>query len=114
MNAAHHMVSLDQATPGMVLSDAILDQQGQVLLAQGTVLTATTLAALGRHDVTMLPIAVIGDITGTTVDAAAVTARLAYLFRGTGAGPDTGPSDTATSLLHQYVLAYRLDDEVTS
>lgn len=111
MNTAHHMVGLDQATPGMTLSDAILDKQGQVLLAQGTVLTASTLAALARHEVVMLPIAVAGE-PAPPVDVAAVTARLAYIFRGDGSALDAGLFDTATALLHKYVLDHRLGHEV--
>ena len=111
MNAAHHMVSLDQATAGMVLSDDILDQQGQVLLAQGTVLTASTIAALARHDIAMLPIANTGE-PEPAIDVAAVSARVDHLFRGHGAGPDAGPADTATSILHRYIADYRLGREV--
>lgn len=111
MNAAHHMVSLDQATAGMTLSDAIIDQQGQVLLAQGTVLTASTIAALARHDIAMLPIAVEGA-AAPAVDVAAVTARIAYLFRGDGSELDAGPFDTATAILHRYIADYRLGHEV--
>jgi hypothetical protein len=111
MNAAHVMVDLDQASRGMVLSDAILDQQGQVLLAEGTILTEATLAALSRHEVAMLPIALPAGAT-LPVDAAAVTARIGYIFRGDGFELDAGPFDTATSLLHRYILDYRLGLEV--
>lgn len=113
MNAAHQMVSLENAAPGMALSDAILDQQGQVLLAQGTVLTAPMLAALGRHDVAMLPIAV-NAIDTPPPDMAAIAARVAYLFRAGGLEPDTGPADTATAVLHRYIAAYRLEAEAAS
>ena len=111
MHAAHQMIDLHQASPGMVLSDAILDQQGQVLLAEGSVLTDATIAALARHDIAMVPIAVSAGAT-PPVDAAAVTARIAYIFRGDGSERDAGPSDTATALLHRYILDYRLDGEV--
>jgi membrane-bound ClpP family serine protease len=103
------MISLDNALPGMVLSDAIIDQQGQVLLAQGTVLTAGTIAALGRHEVAMLPIEVAGA-AAPVVDVAAVTARLAYIFRGDGA-PVAGPADTATAILRHCIEDYRLGRE---
>jgi len=110
MNAAHVMIALDQASAGMVLSDAILDQQGHVLLAEGTVLTPATLAALARHEVAMLPVALPAS-AAPPVDAAAVTARVAYIFRGDGSELDAGPSHTATSLLHRYILDYRLGHE---
>jgi len=106
MTAAHQLVSLEMATAGMVLSDAILDQQGKVLLPQGTVLTASTIAALGRHEIALLPVVVTG-VAAPEVDAAAVTARLDYLFRGAAAAPDS-----ATALLHGYILDFRLQREV--
>ena len=109
MNAAHQMVSLEDASPGMALSDAILDQQGQVLLAQGTVLTAPMIAALARHDVAMLPIAISASET-PAFNPVAVAARVAYLFRA-DAQDATGPADTATAVLHRYIAAYRLESE---
>jgi hypothetical protein len=110
MHAVHEMVSLDKSLPGMILSDAILDQQGQVLLAEGTVLTAATIAALGRHEVAMLPIMVTGAVA-PVVDVIAVTARLAYIFRGDGAAPIDGPADTATAILRHCIEDYRLGRE---
>ena len=103
MNAAHQLVSLDKATPGMTLSDAILDQQGKILLPEGTVLTESTIASLGRHDITTLPITVSGAVA-PVIDECAITARLAHLFRGDAAG-------TANTLLHQYIVDYRLEHE---
>ncbi|MDQ2821690.1 MAG: hypothetical protein M3Y65_15075 [Pseudomonadota bacterium] len=107
MQAVHEMVSLDKALPGMILSDAILDQQGHTLLAQGTVLTAATIVALARHDIAMLPIMVAGA-AAPVVDEAAVKARLDYIFRGNSAAPGDGPSDTATAILRHCIEDYRL------
>jgi len=101
MSTAHELVSLETATAGMILSDDILDQQGQVLLSQGTVLTAATLAALGRHDIALLPIALTGAVA-PVIDEAAVTARLDYLFRGTDAA-------SANAILHEYIADFRLE-----
>lgn len=101
MSTAHELVSLETATEGMILSDDILDQQGQVLLAQGTVLTAATIAALGRHDIALLPIAVTGA-AAPIIDEAAITARLDYLFRGTDAV-------SANAILHEYIADFRLE-----
>ncbi|WP_332877315.1 hypothetical protein [Massilia sp. S19_KUP03_FR1] len=106
MNAPHQLVSLERATAGMVLSDAILDQQGQVLLAQGTVLTTATIAGLARHDIAALPIVVTGAVVPEPTEAA-VTARLDYLFRGATATPDS-----ATAILHGYIADFRLGREV--
>lgn len=104
MSTAHQLVSLETATAGMILSDDILDQQGKVLLPQGAVLTASNIAALGRHDIALLPIAVSGT-PAAVIDEAAVTARLDYLFRGTDA-------DSANAILHHYIADFRLEREV--
>ena len=106
MSAAHQLVSLDMATAGMVLSDAVLDQQGQVLLAQGTVLTAGTLAALARHDIAALPVVVSG-VVAPEPDPGEISARLDYLFRGAAAAPDS-----ASAILHGYIADFRLAREV--
>lgn len=106
MSTAHQLVSLETATAGMILSDDILDQQGKVLLAQGTVLAASTIAALGRHDIALLPIAVSGA-PAAVIDEAAVTARLDYVFRGADAAPDS-----AIAILRDYISAFRLGREV--
>jgi len=101
MSTAHQLVSLETATAGMTLSDDILDQQGKVLLSQGTVLTASTIAALGRHDIALLPIIISGG-PAAVIDEAAVTARLDYLFRGSDAA-------TANPILHDHIAAFRLE-----
>lgn len=106
MNAAHQMVSLENAIAGMVLSDDILDQQGHVLLAQGTVLTTATMVALARHGIALLPIVVSGE-AAPEADEGAVSARLDYLFRGAAAAPDS-----ATAILHRYIADFRLGREV--
>jgi hypothetical protein len=106
MNATHHLISLETATAGMVLSDDILDQQGHVLLAQGTVLTTATMVALARHDIALLPIVVSGEVA-PEADEGTVSARLDYLFRGAAATPDS-----ATAILHRYIEDFRLGHEV--
>lgn len=115
MNAAHQMIELGKASAGMVLSDAILDRQGQVLLATGTVLTTATIAALARHDVTTVPIAIAGTASAQR-DVAAITARLDHLFRGDGADidarHDAGPAESANTILHRYIADYRLERTV--
>lgn len=105
MHTAHQMVSLDKASAGMILSDAILDRHGQVLLAPGTVLTSATIASLSRHEVAMVPIALPAQET-PPVDVAAVRARLDHLFRG------NTDLMSATTLLQGCITVYRLGEEV--
>jgi hypothetical protein len=106
MSSAYQHLALADVRPGMVLSDILLDQQGQVLLPQGTVLTAAFIALLPRHGIGV--VAVLRPDAGPPPDLAAIQARLAYLFRHHGAG--TGGDATAT--LHRYMEDYRLGREI--
>jgi hypothetical protein len=110
MSSAYQHLALSDVRPGMVLSDVLLDQQGQVLLPQGAVLTAAIIAALPRHGVEML--AVLrgdADSAGPEPDHAALQGRLAHLFRNNDT-EDSG--DWATGILHRYMEAYRLGREI--
>lgn len=111
MNSPFHHLALADVRAGMVLSDVLLDRQGQVLLPQGAVLTASIIALLPRHGIDR--IAVLredGDIPAAPViDEAAVTARLAHLFRRCDA---ERAQDSATATLHAFMLDYRLEREI--
>lgn len=111
MNSAFHHVALAEVRPGMVLSDVLLDRQGQMLLPRGAILTAPIIALLPRHGIESLSI-VRESAPGEApppIDEAAVTARLARLFRR--ADP-ANPHDSATIALHRTMLDYRLGREV--
>ena len=108
MSAAYQHLALADVRPGMILSDVLLDQQGQVLLPQGAVLTAATIALLPRHGVEMLPIARTDagqHVQEAPIDAAAVEARQARLFRKNDLD---NQNDWATGILRRYMLDYRL------
>jgi hypothetical protein len=92
----------------MVLSDVVRDGRGNVLLAQGIVLTESMLASLGRHGIDLLPI-LQAVPAPPPPDPAAVQARLDHLFRKHDRD-DLG--DWATSTLRRYVEDYRLQREV--
>ncbi len=104
MTAANHPIPLAAALPGMVLSDVLRDAKGNVLLAEGVVLTETMLASLARHGIATLPIVQAGAAPAP-LDPAAVQARLDHLFRRQDAGDD---SDWASAALRRYVEDYRL------
>jgi hypothetical protein len=106
MSAAYQLIALSQARPGMVLSDVLLDRQGQVLLPQGAVLTEAALVSLARHGVAMVPIQ---DDAAGSADPAAVQARLDHLFRKNDRDDN---DDWATGILRRYVEDYRLGREV--
>src|SRR6476469_3182145 len=108
MQAAYQHLALSEVKPGMVLSDELLDQQGQVLLPKGAVLNERTIALLPRHGIEML--AVVCDdppaAPRPVQDPAIIEARLAHLFRKHNLADDR---DWATGLLRQYMTDFRLE-----
>lgn len=106
---AHYRVTpLTDVQPGMVLSDVLLDRVGNILLTKGAVLTAASIASIGRHGIGMVPVLL--DHVDEPPDAAAVQARLDYLFRKQG----EGEASEATAALRRYVEDFRLEREVAS
>ena len=110
MSAAYQHLALSQVKPGMILSDELLDQQGQVLLPKGAVLTANTIALLPGHGIDML--AVLRPPGESAAPAApdqqAIEARLAKLFRKHAARDE----DWASAMLRCYISDYRLGREL--
>ncbi len=103
----YKQLPLNQTQPGMVLSDDLLDRQGNVLLPRGVELTATTLASLERHGIEMLPIES-GALSEVDQEAEFEhhRQRLLRLFRQPQQSA-TPPTD-ATCTLQQYVTNFRL------
>jgi hypothetical protein len=108
MSGPFHLTPLTESRPGMVLSDVVRDEKGNVLLAQGIVLTESMLASLGRHGIDMLPI-LQATPEPLPIDPEAVQARLDHIFRKHDRD-DLG--DWATGILRRYVEDYRLQREV--
>ena len=111
MSAAYQHLALSEVKPGMILSDELLDRQGQVLLPKGAVLTAKTIALLPGHDIEMLAVLSNGptDDREKTPDASVIERRLARLFRKNDIDDH---DDWATGILRRYMLDYRLDREI--
>ena len=112
MSAAYQHLALADVKPGMILSDVLLDKQGQMLLPQGAVLTAATIALLPRHGIEMLPIARTdgaAHVQQAAIDTGAVEARQARLFRKNDIDDQ---NDWASGILRRYVLDYRLGREI--
>jgi hypothetical protein len=105
MSDDHVLVPVNQAQPGMVLSDELLDSQGLVLLAKGAILSEAIIASLQRHHIDVVAVARVE--AHRAPDPAAVGARLDYLFRKHDLG-----SDWAAGLLRRYVEDYRLERQV--
>jgi hypothetical protein len=93
----------------MVLADALLDAQGNMLLAEGVALGEATIVSLAKHGITVAPIRCAKPVN--TPDPAAIQGRLDHLFRH---NERDDHADWATGLLRRYVEDYRLRREVAS
>ena len=95
-------LALAEVSPGMILSDDLLDLQGQVLLPKGATLTEQTIESLRRHDVVSLRI-IMGELTleEEAIQHAHFQQRLERLFRKLDDSP-------ANVLLQRYVRDFRL------
>jgi hypothetical protein len=80
MNGTYQFTPLPDARPGMVLGEVLRDDKGNVLLAQGVVLTEGMLASLARHNVELLPI-LAASPPAPAIDPARVQERLDRVFR---------------------------------
>ncbi|MDO9420526.1 MAG: hypothetical protein Q7T66_07680 [Herminiimonas sp.] len=105
MTAISAQFALADVKPDMVLSDDLLDPQGQVLLPKGATLTDHTIESLHRHDVVSLRI-VMGELTPEeeAIQRAHFQARLERLFR-------KSDDENANGLLHSYIRTFRLGEK---
>lgn len=110
MSAPYEHLALADLAVGMVLSDDILDQQGQVLLPKGAMLNGATIALLPSHGVEMVAVLREG-LPEQVQDDAAILARLDHIFRNTDISE---ADDAATGLLRMYVTDYRLSKGMPS
>lgn len=108
MNGAYQLTPLAEASPGMVLGEVLRDGKGNVLLAQGVVLTEGMLASLARHGVELLPILGAAEAL-PAIDPVQVQERLDRVFRRHERG---NHGDWATNILRQYIEDFRLGREV--
>jgi hypothetical protein len=92
----------------MVLGEVLRDEKGNVLLAQGVVLSEAMLASLARHGVELLPILTTAH-TEEAVDPAQAQERLDRVFRRHERG---NHADWATGILRQYIEDFRMKREV--
>lgn len=102
MTTIKTQLALAEVSPGMVLSDDLLDLQGQVLLPKGATLTEKTIESLHRHDVVSLSI-MTGELTPEeeAIQHAHFQQRLDRLFRKLD-------DSSANVLLQRYVRDFRL------
>lgn len=112
MSLAYQHLALSQVKPGMILSDELLDKQGQVLLPKGAVLTEKTIALLPGHGIDVLAVLrTEGDaVPAAPVDHSALEARLAHLFRKHRLD-DPEADAFATGTLQLFITDFRLGRE---
>lgn len=103
MSRRDYQIRMDEANPGMVLSDDLLNADGKTLLPAGALLTDANLLSLRRRGVETLMIR--GEETSDSDNAAELhkhRQRLARLFR------KHTEDDMATEVLRQFVANFRL------
>ncbi len=108
MNGTYQLTALPDARPGMVLGEVLRDDKGNVLLAQGVVLTEGMLASLARHGVEVLPV-LAASPPAPPVDPVRVQERLDRIFRK---HERDNHGDWATGILRRYVEDFRLQREI--
>lgn len=119
MSHRHSQIALAAAEIGMTLSDDVLDTKGNVLLPTGTILTASLLEALQRHQIDSIAIAADEVPPGDQqAEHARCLARVEHLFRPTGnasaqeavnVGAAPPPGHDATGILRDYMLRFRAE-----
>lgn len=110
MTATYRHLPLAEVQPGMVLSDELLDKQGQVLLPAGTVLSEKMLERMPGHGIESLAVLdeTAADPAQLAAQRAAQLARIAVLFRRHD--PDNG-EDWAAASLRQLITDFRIGKE---
>lgn len=95
MSARSRLLELDRVEPGMILSEALLDTKGEVLLPEGATLTEAMLGALQRRGVDYLAVNCdeeADEVTGADKQAQLerMRERMDKLFRRCGQGGACG------------------------
>jgi hypothetical protein len=101
MISKYKQLDLDDAEAGMVLSTAVLDHQGSVLLPAGAALTEALLTSMRRRGIDVVQV-IDAAVSTHELDAERerVDARLAQLFRRPG-------QTAADAMLRTGLNAYR-------
>ncbi len=109
MPRSYKLGLLDDVTPGMVLSDNLLDRHGKILLPQGTELTEKLLDSLRRYEMDMVPV-YCDELSDLEKEAriAERHARLNTLFRKHNYDDS---AENANDILLQYLMNFRQGDE---
>lgn len=107
MHALYKHISLQEAQPGMSLSDDLLDGNGNILLTRGVVLTPQIITSLARHGITAIFVACAEPADSELEELHSHhKQRLDRLFRK----PASDARD-ATGILQQYVSNFRMGEQ---
>lgn len=104
MITRHLQLDLDDAEPGMILSNTLLDAHGGVLLPSGVELTESVLTSLRRRGIDQ--ITVVNDRVSEAdlaIERERLQKSLANLFRNCA---DKGESNS----LRESIMQYRMGD----
>lgn len=124
MQNHYRQLPLNAAAAGMVLSDAVLDTKGHILVPKGAVLTTAMLLALDRHEIEVIAVVSAEELAeDDEPERVQRCQRVERLFRKPSPFPgsispdgETSPSlsfessPTATDVLHRYILNFRSAD----
>jgi hypothetical protein len=105
MTRSYKLVLLEDAVPGMVLSDNLLDRHGKILLPENTELTEKLLESLHRYEMEMVPV-FCDELTDEekAEKIAQRQARLSALFRKQNYD---SPAEYANDVLMQCLVEFR-------
>ena len=105
MTRSYKLVLLEDAVPGLVLSDDLLDRHGKILLPKQTVLTEKLIDCLRRNAIEMIPVCQ-DELSGEARDAliSKHQERLSALFRKHNYD---APTENANDILLQCMTDFR-------
>lgn len=97
-------IALQSATPGLRLSDAIVDDAGRVLVPDGAILTDALLHSLQRRGVVELAVDLVDDEDPAVLEARRISVERAVAVHFRQAGEGIG-----TRALREAIRAFRLE-----
>lgn len=97
-------VPVGELQPGMRLASPVADEAGRILLPEGTELSESTIAALGRREIEAVRVELEVEDDPAVVEQyrRLVAERLDHLFRRAGEGAET-------RALYQAIVEYRME-----
>lgn len=100
----HEKLAVDALQPGMIVAQAVLDENARVLIAAGATLSEVTIASLVRREVRTVVVATEVEEDPATQEARRTSQvkQLDHLFRNAG-------NSAEVQALYRAVLDFRLE-----